>query len=125
MSVFSVTGFPARKHLWQILAVSLALIFAYATVLTKLSQDWWNDENYSHGLLIPFIIGFILWTQRDRLSRAPKRPSTVWGLSAVLLALVALWAGTAGAELFMQRTSLVLILAGTVLYFWGFSLLRL
>jgi exosortase/archaeosortase family protein len=43
----------------------------------------------------------------------------------VLLALLTLWAGTAGAELFMQRISLVLMLAGTVLYFWGFGLLRL
>ena len=31
----------------------------------------------------------------------------------------------AGAELFMQRTSLVLILAGVVVYFWGRQLLRL
>jgi exosortase/archaeosortase family protein len=43
----------------------------------------------------------------------------------VICALLALWAGTAGAELYTQRTSLVLILAGIVLYFWGFDLLRL
>jgi exosortase/archaeosortase family protein len=38
--------------------------------------------------------------------------------------MLALWAGTAGAELFMQRMSLVLMLAGIVVYFWGFRLLR-
>lgn len=125
MSVSAVTSIPARKHLWQILGICLTLIFAYATVLAKLGHDWWADENYSHGLLIPFIIGFVLWSQRDRLTRSDRRPSTALGLGAVLCALFALWAGTAGAELFMQRTSLVLMLAGTVLYFWGFSLLRL
>ena len=125
MSVSAAIGVPARKHLWQILAISSALIFAYATVLGKLGHDWWTDENYSHGLLIPFIIAFVLWSQRERLTRAARRPSTAWGLGAVSCALVALWAGTAGAELYMQRTSLVLMLAGTVLYFWGFSLLRL
>jgi exosortase len=124
MSVLPSSIIPARKHLWQILAISFALIFVYATVLAKLGHDWWTDENYSHGLLIPFIIAFILWSQRERLIRTTRRPSTVWGLSAVLCALLALWAGTAGAELFMQRTSLILMLAGTVLYFWGFSLLR-
>ncbi len=113
------------KHLWRILAISSALIFAYATVLAKLGHDWWTDENYSHGLLIPFIIAYILWSQRERLARATQRPSMIWGVAAVLLALLALWAGTAGAELYIQRTSLVLMLAGTVLYFWGFSLLRL
>ena len=125
MKVPAVSGVPAAKHLWQILAIATALVFAYATVLTKLGHDWWTDENYSHGLLIPFIIGFILWSQRERLTRTVRRPAMFWGLATVFLALLALWAGTAGAELYMQRTSLVLMLAGTVLYFWGFSLLRL
>ena len=52
---------PATKKLWQGLAISFAIAFAYATVLAKLVNDWWNDENYSHGLLIPFIIGYIIW----------------------------------------------------------------
>ncbi|MDQ2975749.1 MAG: exosortase [Acidobacteriota bacterium] len=115
----------ATKHPGRILAISAALVFVYATVLVKLGQDWWTDENYSHGLLIPLIIAYIIWSQRERFARTVQRPSTIWGLAAVVFALLALWAGTAGAELFMQRTSLILILAGTILYFWGFSLLRL
>lgn len=116
---------PATKHLWRIFAITATLVFAYATVLTKLGHDWWTDENYSHGLLIPFIIGFIIWSQRERLAVVARRASMMWGLAAVLCALLALWAGTAGAELYLQRTSLVLVLAGTVLYFWGFRLLQL
>lgn len=115
----------ATKHLWRVLAVSAALLFTYAVVLSKLGQHWWNDENYSHGLLIPFIIAYILFAQRDRLRRQPTKPSTMLGGAIVVLALMALWAGTAGAELFVQRISLVLILAGTVVYFWGVGLLRL
>lgn len=115
----------AKKYLWRAVAVSAALAFTYAAVLSKLSRDWWYDENYSHGLLVPFIIGYILWTQRKNFAHASIKPSTLWGGTAVVVALMALWAGTAGAELFMQRISLVLILAGTVIYFWGFQLLRL
>jgi exosortase len=115
----------APKYLWRVLAVSAALALAYATVLRKLGFDWWTDENYSHGLLIPFVIGYILWTNRQRLKEEPARPSLFWGGSAVLLALAALWAGTAGAELYTQRMSLVLMLAGIVVYFWGFRVLRL
>ena len=128
MSLSAVNGIPARKHLWQALAISSALIFAYATVLAKLGRDWWTDENYSHGLLIPFIIIFILWNQRERLAEAAtptRRLATASGLGAVVFALFALWTGTAGAELYMQRTSLILMLAGTALYFGGFRLLRL
>jgi exosortase len=113
------------KHLWRSLAVISAIFFVYASVLIKLSHDWWVDENYSHGLLIPFVIGYILWAERDRLSSVRYKPSMVWGGAAVLLALFALWTGVAGAELFMQRISLVLILAGVVVYFWGAAMLRL
>lgn len=116
---------PTSKQLWRILAISSALGFIYATVLTKLGRDWWSDENYSHGLLIPFIIAYIVWGQRERLVRTAQRPATLIGLTTTIAALLSLWAGTAGAELFLQRTSLVLILAGTFLYFGGFRLLRL
>lgn len=125
MKVPTVSGLPATKHLWRILAIATVLVFAYATVLAKLGHDWWTDENYSHGLLIPLIIGFILWSQRERLTRTSQRPAMWLGLTAVVLSLLALWAGTAGAELYMQRTSLVLMFAGIALYFWGFNLLRL
>ncbi|HUS13355.1 MAG TPA: archaeosortase/exosortase family protein, partial [Pyrinomonadaceae bacterium] len=68
MNVSLVSSPSAPKHLWRILAIVGALVFAYATVLRKLGLDWWTDQNYSHGLLIPFIIGFILWSQRERLT---------------------------------------------------------
>lgn len=116
---------PATKKLWQGLAIGFAIAFAYATVLAKLGRDWWNDENYSHGLLIPLIIGYILWTQREKLARVPVKSSVLWGGAAILFALFALWAGVAGAELYTQRLSLILLLAGIAVYFWGFKLLQL
>jgi exosortase len=112
-------------NLWKTLAITLALGFLYASVLAKLGHDWWTDENYSHGLLIPFVIGYILWTEAPNLRRAPKHASLIWGWLAVICALFALWAGTVGAELYVQRMSLVVMLTGVVLYFWGFRLLRL
>jgi exosortase len=116
---------PASKYLWRVLAISIAIAFAYATVLARLGHQWWVDENYSHGLLIPVIIVYILWARRDRLASEPARPSVLLGGAIVLCALFALWIGTAGAELYTQRVSLVLLLAGTVIYFWGIKLLRL
>ncbi len=115
---------PATKKLWQGIAISFAIVFAYATVLVSLVHDWWNDENYSHGLLIPFIIGYILWTQREKLARVPVQSSTFLGGAAVIAGLFGLWTGVAGAELYTQRLSLLLLLAGVVVYFWGVRLLR-
>ena len=116
---------PASRKLWQGLAISFAIAFAYAIVLVKLFRDWWNDENYSHGLLIPFIIGYIIWAQRDRLARTTAHPSVLLGGAAIVLALFSLWVGVAGAELYTQRLSLILLLVGIIVYFWGLNLLRL
>jgi len=113
------------KQLLKVFAVLAAVAFAYASVLSKLGRDWWTDENYSHGLLVPLVIGFILWNQRHRFARETQRPAMIAGLAVVSFGLVALWAGTAGAELYLQRTSLLFLFAGTVIYFWGFRLLRL
>lgn len=113
------------RKFYQPLTIAVALAFVYFTVLLKLGGDWWNDENYSHGLLIPFIIGYILWLERKRFSEAKTQPAVWWGAIGVGFSLLLLWAGTAGAELFVQRLSLVVMLAGVVIYFWGFRLLRL
>jgi exosortase len=112
------------RKFYQPLFIAAALAFLYFTVLQKLGSDWWHDENYSHGLLIPFIIGYILWQDRKRFQEAETRPALVWGAMGVGLSLLMLWAGTAGAELFVQRISLVLMLASVLIYFWGFRLLR-
>ena len=115
---------PATKSLWRALALTFALLFAYATVLIRLGSDWWYDENYSHGLLIPFVIGYIIWLQRDQLAAQKSQPSTWLGGLAIGAALFALWAGVAGAEIYTQRLSLLLMLAGLVVLFFGFRLLR-
>lgn len=115
----------ATKHYWRALAIACAILFTYAAVLVKLSRDWWADENYSHGLLVPFIIGYILWLQRDKFATEPARPSVLLGGLAVAFSLFALWTGVAGAELYTQRMSLVLLIAGTVVYFFGLGFLRL
>ncbi len=113
------------RYFWKPLLLIAALAFVYAAVLIKLGDQWWTDENYSHGLLIPFIIGYILWSERERFVNATKQPALLWGAAAVVCALFTLWAGTAGAELFLQRMSLVLMLGGIILYFWGWRVLRL
>jgi exosortase len=114
----------SARQLWKPLLVAAAVAFAYWGVLARLGRFWWDDENYSHGLLMPFVAGYILWAGREKISAAVGRPRVALGMATVSAALLALWVGTAGAELFTQRMSLVLLLAGVCVYFWGWAMLR-
>jgi len=118
-----MSAFP-RKFL-QPIAITVALAFVYFTMLVKLANDWWHDENYSHGLLIPFVIAFMLWQERGRLSEAKRETWTWIGAGGIALSLFMLWAGTAGAELFVQRISLVLMLVSVVIYFFGARIMEM
>src|SRR2546423_15292849 len=84
------------------------LVFLYASVIAKLGRDWWLDENYSYGLLIPFVIALIIWCEWDELKQAVSKPAILVGALAIGVAILMLVAGTLGAELFTQRMSLVL-----------------
>src|SRR3954470_10449551 len=70
--------------IWKPLLVAAAVAFAYGGVLARLGRFWWDDENYSHGLLMPFVIGYILWAERDKLANAAGRPRVVLGAAAVV-----------------------------------------
>src|ERR1051326_5182432 len=112
------------RKIYQPIAIAAALGFVYFTVLAKLGSDWWHDENYSHGLLIPFVIVFIIWQERDRFANVSAQPAVWLGATGIAISTLMLWAGTAGAELFVQRFSLVLMLASIVVYFFGMGLMR-
>ncbi len=110
---------------WQPFLTAAAVIFLYAAVLVKLAADWWNDDNYSHGLLVPFVIGYIIWAEFDKLKFARQKSQLRLGGIFIFSAIILLLGGTLGAELFTQRISFVLMLAGILVYFFGAKILKL
>ncbi len=113
------------KNTLRAAAVAIAVSFLYAAVLAKLGLDWWTDENYSHGLLVPFVIGMIVANEWDSIKAAAGEPSVWLGGTTVIFSLILLFAGTLGAELFTTRFSFVLMLAGIVIYMFGTRVLNL
>jgi EpsI family protein len=106
---------------WLILGGIVLLL--YHSVLWQLIAQWWIDENYSHGFLVPLFSAFVIWENRDRLRQVPAQPT--WrGLVVLLVSLGVLFVGTAGAELFLTRTSLLGVMAGLVLFFSGWPMLK-
>ncbi|MEO6050307.1 MAG: archaeosortase/exosortase family protein [Pyrinomonadaceae bacterium] len=97
-----MSGNILNKHqnILKAIAVTAAVAFLYATVLAKLGRDWWSDENYSHGVLVPFVIAIIVWKEWNGLKSVAKDPSVWLGSVTIILAFLLLFAGTLGAEFF-------------------------
>ncbi len=95
----------------------------YYDVLYRLGLQWYADPDYSHGFLVPFLAGYFVWERRGKLMALPAVPS-FWGIGLLGFGLLMLFIGTVGAELYTQRTSLIVVLAGLVLLMLGGEFLR-
>jgi len=109
--------------LWQVGILAILSLWLYWTTLVHLVGQWWNDPNFSHGSFVPLFSGFVIWQERDRLARITPKPSWA-GIIVLLAGLGLLVVGRLGAELFLDRSSLLLILAGVVILFLGWNLFR-
>jgi exosortase len=95
----------------------------YYRVLAKLVMTWWLDPDFSHGFLVPIFAAYLVWAKRETLLKTVLTPT--WsGIAVVVLGLAVLLLGVFGAELFLSRVSLVILLAGLVLCFGGWQLLK-
>ncbi len=103
------------------LAVVLGLL--YWPILRDLGAQWWDDANYNHGFLIPVFSAFLVWRERRRLAAIPLAP-TSFGLLVLLAGIGLLLLGDIGAENFLMRSSLLVILAGLVLFLAGRGIFR-
>jgi exosortase len=104
--------------------LSVIVILLYAPVLTRMASQFYKDPSYSHGFLIPFFSGYLIWLKRDQFGRLRKSPTFV-GLWIVMGAIALLYLGSMGAELFLTRVSLLIAIFGLVVYFEGRPTLRL
>jgi len=107
----------------QITVLLAAIAVIYHGILAALVLDWWNDPNFSHGFVIPVFSFFVAWQQRKKLAALPLAPNW-FGLVVIAGALTVLIVGVLGAELFLSRSSLVLLLGGLVIYFAGWPHFR-
>lgn len=121
-----VTAFPKMdpSGLFRFSLIAAAFVYLYAFTLLPLVIDWWEDPNYSHGFLVPFLSAYFAWEKRGRLSSAATRPSA-WGLVLLLGGLALFFLGNIGAELFLTRFSGIVVISGLVLYLSGWETLKI
>ena len=108
----------------NVLLVIVAIGAVYMTIVPDMVADWYDDPNYSHGFLVPLIAAYFLMQNWPAIKSTPLRPSNA-GLLLIIGSLILLLLGYIGTEYFTMRSSLVFLLAGIVLYWFGWTVLRL
>lgn len=101
----------------------LAVLAYLPTIIWMIDRFSAKDTYYSHGFLVPFVSAFLVWRMRDKLKKIKPLPSTLgWlfflgGIAVHLIsALLRVY--------FTSGFSLIAVVAGLVLLFWGKEFLK-
>lgn len=105
-------------------ALVAVLTWFYWPVLVKWATVVYEDENYSFGLLIPFVIAYIIYRKWPELRRLPRQSSWL-GLPCLVLALGIYIYGTIVDLKFIQIVSFWVMVVGLLLLQGGRQLVRL
>ncbi len=115
-------SFPKRRALvyGQAAIIFVLAAWLYAPFVLGLVRQWWQDPNYTHGFFVPVFALFLLWERRAKLAALPLKPA--WsGLVMLLFALRALILGTNKSEFIFYRISVLLFIAGVVVFLAGWK----
>ena len=99
------------------------IAWLYASILAHLFLQWINDKDFSHGIFVPIFALYVVWQDRKQLTAIVPAPSWA-GLPLVVLSMVVLVLGVLGADIFLPRVSLLILLAGLVILFQGWKFFR-
>lgn len=100
-----------------------AFLWSYWPCIIDLWNIWMRSDEYSSGLLVPFLAGYILWSRREQLKDVPIKPSLL-GIIVLLFAeglrLFGLFFMYSSAE----RLSVVVCIAALVLFLLGWRFFK-
>ncbi len=117
---------PKKRLGWNwppYLLLTLLISALYYKIVANLVINWYTDADFSHGFLVVPFAAFLLWQKRQVLRNTPirQRWAGIWLVAAAVLFLLL---GVYGAEIFLSRVSLVMLLAGVVWTLLGEAMLR-
>jgi len=112
-----------RRQRWHYLALIALIALTYRHVVPGMVADWNNDPNYSHGFLVPLVAGYFVWQRWPDLQNMRLKPNN-YGFVLVLLSQIMLIFGFIATEYFSMRVSLVVLVAGIVLFCFGWMIFK-
>jgi len=112
-----------RSSKWWLLGLLALLSGLYWKIVSDMIIDWYSDDNFSHGFVVPFISGYFLWKSWPELKVKLVKPDGL-GLLVIVFASAQLLLAWLGTEYFTMRSSLVVLIVGIVLYWFGWEVFR-
>ena len=113
--LLSISALRTPRILLPLAATAVAFALLFANPAIGLAQDWWNDPEAGHGLLLaPLAIWLAV-----RAPRVDSRPNLLLGCAMLLAAVVLRYVGGIAAEFFTMRVSMLVALAGLVVVHLG------
>ncbi|MEC9341650.1 MAG: VPLPA-CTERM-specific exosortase XrtD [Pseudomonadota bacterium] len=113
---------PSLLVFW---AVALALVgVLFWSSIEWAIHNWTSKEEYSHGILIPFVTLYLLWQRRYPILQAADPRGSGWGVLLILAGLAGLVLGQLSTVFFISHYALLSVLIGLVLSAFGASATR-
>lgn len=109
-----------RSTLWLYAAIFLVGLLVLLPTLRWLAYEWWSNDYYSHGVLVPLVSAFFAWRLLPRLERRPSNLGLFLFVAALVVYLVALFE----RAFFLAALGMIVLFAGVVFYLWGAAALR-
>lgn len=107
------------------LAIFGALCLAFFSLFSRLPHLWFEgDGYYSHGALIPFMSGYVVYKNWDKIKDVPAKGSW-FGIPVLLVTGWVLFAGVRIEQIQIQSFALVITLLGGTLLIGGWRWLRI
>ncbi len=100
-----------RLGLIKLAIYILLLAGIYFSTFSWLVNKDWTRGDYSYGVLIPFIVLYLLWEKKDRFFSESSEP-TWYGFILFLPGIMLFWVGKLAGEFFILYFSCWLIIAG-------------
>src|SRR6266404_1590076 len=130
-----ITESIRREPLGAVLVVTIIATFVYffgvahlftngqLSTWTWAWQAWTPETNYEHAKLIPLIVAFLIWYDRDKLKNAPIGSSR-WGWLFIGIGIFLFVAGARTLQARLTLTAMPVLLFGIVLFVWGKAVAR-
>jgi exosortase len=103
--------------------VLIAFLWSYWPGFVDIWNIWQRSDEYSSGLLVPFLAVYILWSRRKSIVQCHVKPS-VWGVFVFLIAQGVRFFGLFFMYNSAERLSIVLSIAALVLLLFGWQFFR-